>query len=68
MRKYNKIISCTRTENGAWRLLVQTPNDQFHSRIYIGWSKKDALAAARRTDFDKQAGFAFNRPPSGRER
>ena len=36
MRKYNKIISCTRTENGAWRLLVQTPNDQFHSRIYIG--------------------------------
>lgn len=68
MRKYNKIISCTRTENGAWRLLVQTPNDQFHSRIYIGWSKKDALAAARRTDFDKQAGLAFNRPPSRRER
>lgn len=68
MRKYNKIISCTRTENGAWRLIVQTPNDQFHSHLYIGWSKKNALAAARRTDFDKQAGLVFNRPPSRRER
>lgn len=62
MRKYNKILSCEKTEFGYWRVIIQTPNDQIHIRQYSGYPKKAVLYRARRTDFDGEAGLFFNQP------
>lgn len=59
-RKYNQIISCDRTPNGYWKIYVRTPNDQICHRLYIGFSKAEALRKARRENFEK--GMFFNQP------
>ena len=63
MRKYNKILSCTRTPFGAWKMTVQTPNEQIHVRSYFGCSRREAGHKVRATDFDKEAGLIFNQRP-----
>lgn len=75
MRKHNKILSCTRTPFGAWKMIVQTPNEKIHVRSYFGYSKREAIHKVRVTDFDKEAGLVFNQSPpptkkrgGGRER
>lgn len=75
MRKYNKILSCTKTPFGAWKMTVQTPNEQIHVRSYFSYSRREAVHKARGTDFDKEAGLIFDQPPpltkkrgGGRER
>lgn len=63
MRKYNKILSCDKTPNGYWHIIVISPYDQIHQETYIGYSKADALKKARRTDFDKEKGLLFEQRP-----
>ena len=62
MRKYNKILSCTRTPFGAWKMTVQTPNEQIHVRSYFGCSRREAVHKVRATDFDKGADFQSAAP------
>lgn len=68
MRKYNKIISCDRTPFGAWKIIVQTPNDQFHIRSYFDCSRREAIHKVRETDFDKELGLQFDQPPPRKKR
>ena len=60
LRKYNQIISCDRTPNGYWKIYVKTPHDQIYHHLYVGYSPKEALRKARRTNFDR--GTFFNQP------
>ena len=61
VRKYNQIISCDKTPNGYWSVIVRTPHDQIHKKLYIGYAKSDVLRKARKTDFEKEAGLLFHK-------
>lgn len=68
MRKYNKTTSCDRTPFGAWKIIVQTLNDQFHIRSYFDCSRREAIHKVRETDFDKELGLQFDQPPPRKKR
>ena len=68
MRKYNKTTSCDRTPFGAWKIIVQTLNDQFHIRSYFDCSRREAIHKVRETDFDKELGLQFDQPPPPKKR
>lgn len=49
------------------KIIVQTPNDQFHIRSYFDCSRRAAIHKVRETDFDKKLGLQFDQPPPSEE-
>ena len=45
-RKYNRILWCDLTPNG-WSVCFETPNGALFNRLYIGYSKTEAMRRAR---------------------
>ena len=50
------------------KIIVQTPNDQFHIRSYFDCSRREAIHKVRETDFDKKLGLQFDQPPPQKKR
>ena len=46
-RKYNRVLWCDRTPNGYWSVALETPGGTIFHRVYIGYSKAEALRRAR---------------------
>lgn len=50
------------------KIIVQTPNDQFHIRSYFDCFRREAIHKVRETDFDKKLGLQFDQPPPQKKR
>lgn len=60
-RKYNRVLWCDLTPNG-WSVCFETPNGALFNRLYIGYSKAEAMRRARTERPWDDA--IVNRPPA----